>query len=143
MTATKTMRKKIARLKILPQLHFRRIQQIPVLTDAEEADLLQRWCEFKDEKAREQIVRAHIRMVPPIARNAAHKAGLEPSKGMGSAAWTGFEEKISDLTAAGNEGLMLAIEGYRLGQNVKFCTYARQCIRNEDLEASQLLAQRG
>ena len=25
-------------------LHFQRIQAIPVLTDAEEADLLQRWC---------------------------------------------------------------------------------------------------
>ena len=117
-------------------LHFQRIQAIPVLTDAEEADLLQRWCQFKDEKARERIILAHMRMVPPIARNAAYKAGFQPNYNMmaGTAKWTagvGFDEVISDLTAAGNLGLMLAVEGYRLGKGAKFNTYARQCVRRE------------
>ena len=117
-------------------LHFQRIQAIPVLTDAEEADLLQRWCQFRDEKAREQIIEAHMRMVPPIARNAAYKAGFQPNYNMmaGIAKWTagvGFDEVISDLTAAGNLGLMLAVDGYRLGRGVKFYTYARTCVRRE------------
>jgi RNA polymerase sigma factor (sigma-70 family) len=117
-------------------LHFQRIQAIPVLTDAEEADLLQLWCEFKDEKARERIIEAHMRMVPPIARNAAYKAGFQPNYNMmaGTAKWTagvGFDEVISDLTAAGNLGLMLAVDGYRLGKDVKFYTYARTCVQRE------------
>jgi RNA polymerase sigma factor (sigma-70 family) len=118
-------------------LHFQRIQAIPILTDAEERDLLQRWCEFKDEKARERIVLAHLRMVPPIARNAAYKAGFLPnfeSMPGGGVKWTaalGFKEVVSDLTAAGNLGLMLAVDGYRLGRAAKFYTYARTCVRRE------------
>ena len=133
-------------------LHFQRIQAIPVLTDAEEADLLQRWCQFKDEKARERIVLAHMRMVPPIARNAAYKAGFQPNYNMmaGTAKWTagvGFDEVISDLTAAGNLGLMLAVEGYRLGKGAsstptldsacrreiwKQATFLRSAVRRKD-----------
>jgi hypothetical protein len=60
-------------------LHFERIQTFPVLSNAEEQDLVKRWCEFKDEKAADWIVRAHMRMVPPIARAAAFKAGFEPN----------------------------------------------------------------
>ena len=47
-------------------------------------------------------------MVPPIARNAAYKAGFLPNyKAMpgGGVKWTaglGFNEVVSDLTAAGN-----------------------------------------
>ena len=125
-------------------LHFKRIQSIPVLSDAEEADLLQRWCQFKDEKAREEIIEAHLRMVPPIARNAAYKAGFQPNYNMmaGTAKWTaevGFDEVISDLTAAGNLGLMLAVDGYRLGKGAKFNTYARQCVRREIWEQATFL----
>ena len=77
-----------------------------------------------------------MRMVPPIARNAAYKAGFLPNYNMmaGSAKWTagiGFDEVISDLTAAGNLGLVLAVGGYRLGRKVKFYTYARTCVRRE------------
>ena len=35
----------------IAELHFQRIQAIPILSEAEERDLIQRWCEFKDEKA--------------------------------------------------------------------------------------------
>jgi RNA polymerase sigma factor (sigma-70 family) len=120
----------------IAELHFRRIQAFPVLSEAEEQDLLQRWCEFKDEKAKYWIVRAHMRMVPPIARNAALKAGFEPNYNMlpSAAKWdaaTGFDAVISDLTAAGNLGLVQALGGYRLGQNAKFGTYARTCVRRE------------
>jgi hypothetical protein len=113
----------------IAELHFRRIQAFPVLSDAEEQDLLQRWCEFKDEKAKDRIIEAHMRMVPPIARAAALKAGFEPNYEMMPTAQrrhaaTGFAEVVSDLTAAGNLGLVQALGGYRLGANVKFYTYA-------------------
>ena len=128
----------------IAQLHFERIQAIPVLTEAEEADLLRRWCRFRDEEAKDRIVRAHMRMVPPLARDAAYKAGFQPNYQMmaGSAKWTagvGFDEVIADLIAAGNEGLMLAVEGYRLGKNAKFNTYARQCVRHEIWEQATFL----
>jgi DNA-directed RNA polymerase sigma subunit (sigma70/sigma32) len=115
----------------IADLHFRRIQAIPVLTDAKELDLLQRWCEFGD-----RIVEAHMRMVPPIARAAALKAGFEPNynmlpKAVRSTAATGFPEVVSDLTAAGNLGLVQALGGYRLGMNARFYTYARRCVRRE------------
>ena len=75
-------------------------------------------------------------MVPPIARNAAYKAGFLPNYEMMAGSGQvdrciGFDEVVSDLTAAGNLGLMLAVDGYRLGKNVKFYTYAEQCVRRE------------
>lgn len=98
--------------------------------------MLQRWCKFKDEKAKDQIVRAHMRMVPPIAREAALKAGFEPNYEMlptsaRETAATGFAEVVSDLTAAGNLGLVKALGGYRLGRDARFGTYARPCVRRE------------
>jgi hypothetical protein len=84
----------------------------------------------------DRIVEAHMRMVPPIARAAALKAGFEPNynmlpKAVRSTAATGFAEVVSDLTAAGNLGLVQALGGYRLGMNARFYTYARRCVRRE------------
>src|SRR6476659_9894174 len=84
----------------------------------------------------DRIVEAYMRMVPPIARAAALKAGFEPNynmlpKAVRSTAATGFAEVVSDLTAAGNLGLVQALGGYRLGMNARFYTYARRCVRRE------------
>lgn len=117
-------------------LHFQRIQRFSPLTATEERDLLQRWCEFKERKAADRIFEAHLRMVPPIARKAARKYGFEPSwnllpPGTKQAALVGYDEVISDLTAAGNLALVEALDGYRLGQGARFCTYALTCVRNK------------
>ena len=56
---------------------------------------------------------------------------MMPGGGVKWIAGAGFDEVISDLTAAGNLGLMLAIDGYRLGKDVKFYTYARKCVERE------------
>ena len=110
--------------------------------------MLQRWCRFKDEKARERIVESHLRMVPPIARNAAYKAGFQPNYEMmpgGGVKWTaalGFNEVVSDLTAAGNLGLMLAVEGYRLGQQRQVLHLRSNSASARDLETGHILAQR-
>jgi RNA polymerase sigma factor (sigma-70 family) len=117
-------------------LHFQRIQRIPQLTAIEERDLLQRWCEFKERTAADRIIEAHLRMVPPIARKAAIKYGFEPSwnllpPGAAEAALVGYDEVISDLTAAGNLALVEALEGYRLGHGTRFCTYVLTCVRNK------------
>jgi RNA polymerase sigma factor (sigma-70 family) len=128
----------------IAELHFRRIQAIPVLSEPEEEDLLKGWCKFRDEKAKDRIVRAHMRMVPPIAREAAYKAGFQPNHEMLPTAQrfvaaAGFAEVISDLTAAGNLGLVQAVGGYRLGQDVKFYTYARTCVMREVWEQATFL----
>jgi DNA-directed RNA polymerase sigma subunit (sigma70/sigma32) len=116
-------------------LYFQRIQRFPVLTKFEEKDLLERWCKFKDEGAKDRIARAHLRMVPPIARKTAHKFGFEPFWPMLTAeakrdAWTGFYEIIAELTAEGNCALANALEHYKLGSPATFYTYARTCVRN-------------
>ena len=102
-------------------LHFQRIQAIPVLSDAEERTCCSAGASSRTRRPGSEIIEAHLRMVPPIARNAAYKAGFQPNYEMmaGTAKWTagvGFDEVISDLTAAGNLGLMLAVDGYRLGR---------------------------
>ena len=116
-------------------LYFDRINRIPPLTKAEARDLLERWCRFKDEGAKERIASAHLRMVPRIAREIARKFAFEPFWDSLTAsakrdAVTGFHEVVSDLTAEGNLALVNALEHYRLDEGVVFYTYARTCVRN-------------
>ena len=116
-------------------IYFKRIQRFPVLTKDEERDLLERWCKFKDERAKDRIARAHLRMVPPIARRAAQKFGFEPfwpllPSAAKQDAFNGYQEVVSDLTAEGNCALANALEHYDLSSAAAFNTYARTCIRN-------------
>jgi DNA-binding CsgD family transcriptional regulator len=116
------------------QLYFARIQRIPLLTQAEAQDLLERWDRFKDEKARERIINSHLRLVPPIARSTARKFAFEPNWNMlpsgpvKQAAFTGYREVVSELTAEGNLALVNATVHYKLDRGAVFYTYARKCV---------------
>jgi RNA polymerase sigma factor (sigma-70 family) len=117
-------------------LHFQRIQRFPLLTADEERDLLQRWCAFKERKAADRIIEAHLRIVPPIARKAAIKYGFEPSwnllpPGTEQDAFIGYGEVVTDLTAEGNLALVEALNGFDLSWPVLFYTYASICVRNK------------
>ena len=106
-----------------------------MLTTAEKKDLLERWCNYRDQKAGDRIALAHMRIVPPIARATARKFGFEPVWGNlpSSAkrdALTGYHEVVSELTAEGNLALVNALEHYDLRSGYVFYTYARTCVRN-------------
>ena len=83
----------------------------------EEADLLSRWERFKDQKARERVISASLRLVPPIARAQARKFGH-------------LSDLHAELVAEGNLALTEAFDAFPPRRNVRFERYARPCIRN-------------
>jgi len=92
-------------------VYFREIDQTPLLT-AEEERRLARRIETGDNEARDQMVRANLRLVVNIARS-------YTSKGLG----------LPDLIEEGNLGLLRAVEGFDPGMNTRFSTYASYWIK--------------
>jgi RNA polymerase primary sigma factor len=96
--------------------YFLEINETPLLSRAEEADLSRR-IQDGDMEARDHLVRANLRLVVNIARKyLGRRAGLE------------------DLVAEGNFGLLRAVEGFDPTMNTPFSTYAcywiKQSIRS-------------
>jgi RNA polymerase primary sigma factor len=102
------------------ELYLREIGRTPLLTAAEERDLVRRVVAGEDE-ARERLVRANLRLVVSIA----HKYG-----GRGLA--------LPDLIEEGNIGLLQAVRRFDPAHKTRFSTYAtfwikqaiRQALRN-------------
>jgi RNA polymerase primary sigma factor len=96
-------------------LYLREIGQIKLLTRPEELDLARR-VRRGDEAAREQMIKANLRLVVKIARE---------YEGLGLA--------LLDLISEGNIGLMKAVERYDPERGVKFSSYSsfwiKQAIR--------------
>jgi RNA polymerase sigma factor (sigma-70 family) len=113
--------------------YFKRAQSIPLLTRAEQDELIKRWQRFRDEKARDQVIRAHLRMPLAIARKAVRDR--KPSKYVMSSAvlvdaWKGHWELIEELTAEGNLALMESVDYFDPTKGNVFATYAGRCIKN-------------
>jgi len=122
-------------------LYYEDVGKNAVIAGAEEeADLIVRWRKKRDIKARDRLISGHLRYVVKIARQ-----------------YTRDAERLPDLIAAGNIGLMIALERYDLERlpkkaqeytpgvpkkQVRFIVYAtwwiRESIRQE--EYGQLLA---
>ena len=88
--------------------YFKRVNSIPLLTRAEESELIERWRRFRDEKARDRVI-GSLRIPPAIARKAARR--FEPNKHVMSSAaivdaWKGHRALIEELTAEGNLALV-------------------------------------
>lgn len=96
--------------------YLREINQVPLLTAAEEKELATRIREHEDPKvrakAREKMIRANLRLVVNIARNYL-KRGLT----------------FLDLIEEGNLGLLRAVEGFQPAQGYRFSTYASWWIK--------------
>lgn len=93
------------------------IARTPVVSDpTEERQLIWRWQKKKDLKAREALVQSHLRFVVQQARRR-----------------TKDPERVKDLTAAGNVGLLLAADRYDLRRRpaLRFLTYAGWWVRKE------------
>jgi len=73
----------------------------------EERKLILRWKKYKDVKARDAIVKSHLRFVVKVARSR-----------------TKDPERLQDLIAAGNIGLLTALDRYDVNREVRFLTYA-------------------
>lgn len=93
------------------ETYLREINETPLLSAREEQELAQRISEG-DVRARDQMVRANLRLVVNIARG-------YTGKGLG----------LQDLIEEGNLGLLRAVEGFDPGVGTRFSTYASYWIK--------------
>src|SRR5579883_2798630 len=93
------------------QIYLREINDTPLLSAQEERDLAQRIA-AGDPYAREQMVKANLRLVVNIARGYL-------GKGLG----------LEDLIEEGNLGLLRAVEGFDGAMETRFSTYASYWIK--------------
>jgi RNA polymerase primary sigma factor len=93
------------------ETYLREINETPLLTADQEKDLARR-IEDGDNDARDQMVRANLRLVVNIARG-------YTGKGLG----------LQDLIEEGNLGLLRAVEGFDPSMNTRFSTYASYWIK--------------
>src|SRR5947209_753423 len=91
--------------------YLREINETSLLKAEEEQDLAYR-IEEGDSEARDQMVRANLRLVVKIARG-----------------YTGKGLSLQDLIAEGNLGLLRAVEGFDPSMNIRFSTYASYWIK--------------
>jgi RNA polymerase primary sigma factor len=93
------------------ETYLREINDTPLLNAEEEKKLAYR-IEDGDSEARDQMVRANLRLVVNIARGYTNK-GLA----------------LQDLIEEGNLGLLRAVEGFDPSMNTRFSTYASYWIK--------------
>lgn len=94
------------------QMYLKEIGRTPLLTPQEEKDLARRIAKG-DEQARQQLIKANLRLVVSIAKRYVHRGPLS----------------ISDLIQEGNIGLFKAVEKFDPEKGFKFSTYATWWIR--------------
>lgn len=93
------------------ELYLREIGKTPLLSAAEERDLARRNLAH-DSQAREQLIRANLRLVVSIAHQ-----------------FTGRGLSLADLIEEGNLGLLQAVKRYDPCHNTRFSTYATYWIK--------------
>src|SRR6266581_6446653 len=93
------------------ETYLREINETPLLNADQEKQLAYR-IEVGDSEARDQMVRANLRLVVKIARG-----------------YTGKGLPLPDLIEEGNLGLLRAVEGFDPGMNTRFSTYASYWIK--------------
>lgn len=93
------------------ETYLREINETPLLNAEQEKQLAYR-IEEGDGAARDQMVRANLRLVVNIARG-----------------YTGKGLSLQDLIEEGNLGLLRAVEGFDPSMNTRFSTYASYWIK--------------
>lgn len=100
--------------------YLREIGQTPLLKAEEEQVLAERIQKRGDNKARQQMLQANLRLVVNIAKKYA------PSND---------PEMLMDLIQEGNLGLMRAVDRFQAGRNTRFSTYGVYWIKQAILRA--------
>jgi len=95
------------------QMYLKEIGKTPLLTVEEEKELAKR-AEKGDEEARQQLIRANLRLVVSIAKRYVHRSP---------------HLNILDLIQEGNIGLSKAVDKFDYRKGFKFSTYATWWIR--------------
>ncbi len=108
---SKTRRARSSSVQSPLETYLREINETALLNADQEKDLAHR-IEQGDQAARDQMVRANLRLVVNIARGYAGK-GLA----------------LQDLIEEGNLGLLRAVEGFDPTMNTRFSTYASYWIK--------------
>ena len=88
------------------------IKHFPILSEAEEQDLIERWYVRGDRKAYDALIGSHLRLVPKIAQR-----------------YAGYGIPVADLIGEGNIGLLQSAERFEPDKGFRFSTYARWWIR--------------
>lgn len=88
------------------------IKHFPVLSEAEEQDLIERWYGRGERRAYDALIASHLRLVPKIAQR-----------------YMGYGIPIADLIGEGNIGLLQSAERFEPEKGFRFSTYARWWIR--------------
>lgn len=94
--------------------YARAVQELPMLTQAEENALTQRWHEHQDKQAAWRLVMAHLRLVVRVVR-----------------AHSGYGLPAADLAQEGTVGLMKAVRRFDPARGVRLGVYALQWIEAE------------
>ncbi len=92
--------------------YFNAINQVDLLTPEEEIELAKKKCKG-DEKAKEALINANLRLVVKIAKN-----------------YTNLESSLIDLIQEGNLGLIRAAEKFDYKMGCRFSTYASYWIKH-------------
>ncbi|HOT20702.1 MAG TPA: RNA polymerase sigma factor RpoD/SigA [Spirochaetota bacterium] len=92
--------------------YFNAINQVELLTQEEEIDLAKKKG-IGDEKAKESLINANLRLVVKIAKN-----------------YTNLESSLIDLIQEGNLGLIRAAEKFDYNMGCRFSTYASYWIKH-------------
>ncbi len=93
------------------KMYLKEIGKTPLLTFEEEIELAKRY-EKGDEKAKEKLIKANLRLVVSIAKK-----------------YLGRRLSFLDLIQEGNKGLIRGVEKYDWRRGFKFSTYATWWIR--------------
>jgi RNA polymerase sigma-32 factor len=94
--------------------YVRQAQSFPILSKEEEFECAMRWVKERSREAAETLVKAHLRLVVSMAYELR-------DYGIG----------VGDLVAAGNVGLMHALQKFEPERGFRFSTYATFWIRAE------------